>query len=76
MKDESRASKQRRPVAQITEAALADDLAALIHEFVELHMGLEESGGMAGSLGEWMVERMDEIETELRKRRTQTAVQP
>lgn len=34
----------------------------------DLRWSIKESGGMAGSPGEWIVERLDEIRAELTKR--------
>jgi len=68
--------KHQKPASTLTEAALTDELAVLGREWDEFRAGLDEDGGMAGSPGEWMVERMDELETELRKRRARKKVQP
>lgn len=45
---------------------ITDELAALDTQWEEYHRDLE---GKSGSPGEWMVERMDELETELKRRR-------
>lgn len=46
---------------------LGDELDALTQQFRDYRAGLE---GKSGSPGEWMVERMDELETELTRRRS------
>jgi hypothetical protein len=44
---------------------ITDELDALDTQWDEFHANCE---GMSGSPGEWMIERMDELETELRRR--------
>jgi hypothetical protein len=57
---------RRKPARQMTDDAIAAELTQLGKEFDDFREGLE---GMAGSPGEWMVERMDELNTERRRRR-------
>jgi len=45
------------------------ELADLDRRWEELRKSLEESGGMSGSPGEWIVERSGELDYELRRRR-------
>ena len=47
--------------------ALSAELAEMRTRFDAFRNDLDE--GMAGSPGEWMVERMDELETELKRRK-------
>jgi hypothetical protein len=56
---------KERPVRRMSDDELTAELDKLGKEFDEFRDGLE---GMSGSPGEWMVERMDEIETEQRRR--------
>lgn len=46
---------------------ISDELDTLETRFREMREDLEE-GGMSGSPGEWMVERMGELETEMQRR--------
>ena len=56
---------REKSARRMTDDAIAAELARLGKEFDEFCDGLE---GMSGSPGEWMVERMDELETERRRR--------
>ncbi len=51
-----------------TDDQLAAELKALGDKWHEFRDGLDEDGGMAGSPGEWMIERMSELETEQKRR--------
>ena len=44
------------------------ELFSLEAKLQELYAALEESGGHGGSPGEWIYERIDELETELDRR--------
>lgn len=52
----------------MTVKEISDELDVLGNQWDNIRATLEESGGMSGSPGEWMVERMDELETELKSR--------
>jgi hypothetical protein len=52
----------------LTDVEIAEDLNAFSRHFSEFRGGVKEEG-MAGSPGEWMYERMNELETEQRRRR-------
>ena len=54
------------PAAQLTTKQLSDELDVMAEKFRDFRDGLE---GMSGSPGEWMVERMYELETELKRRK-------
>lgn len=55
-----------RPAAQMTDEELTCELSLLEKRFKGLREDLDE--GHAGSPGEWMVERMCELETEQSRR--------
>lgn len=55
------------PATEMTVKQISDELDAMDERFRRFR---RECDGMAGSPGEWMVERMDELETELKRRRT------
>lgn len=55
-------------VIDMTENELAAELMRLEVLWDEVNADLVESGGMAGSPGEWIIERMDEIRTEQMQR--------
>lgn len=52
----------------MTAEEIGAEIADLDRRFHEMMMALEEDGGMAGAPGEWMTERIGELETELRRR--------
>ena len=52
--------------SKLSDKEIADELESLGRKWDEFRADLE---GMAGSPGEWMVERMDELETEQRRRK-------
>jgi hypothetical protein len=54
------------PANALPSSALAAELEQLARKWDRLMS--DEFDGHGGSPGEWMVERMDEIETELRRR--------
>ena len=54
-------------VKRMTITAIENELAALGVQFEEFRANCD---GHGGSPGEWMIERMDELDTELRKRMT------
>lgn len=58
--------RSREPGA-MTVRQINDELNVLEAKFREMREELE-GGGMSGSPGEWMVERMGELETEMRRR--------
>lgn len=47
---------------------IAAELERLDRAWIRVGEALAESGGSQGSPGEWIIERMDELETELRRR--------
>jgi len=59
----------QKPAKDMTDLDIARELDVLDTQVDELRSDLEESGGMSGSPGEWIYERMDELETEMRRRR-------
>lgn len=54
--------------SKMSNEEISQELARLTVEWNAFRDGLEVDDGMAGSPGEWMVERMDELETEQRRR--------
>jgi hypothetical protein len=54
------------PATGLTTKQIGDELDVLEQKFRDMREGLE---GMSGSPGEWMVERMGELETELGRRK-------
>lgn len=58
----------RPPARQMSDNELDAELRELFAKWDDLRKDLEESGGMSGSPGEWLVERMDEIEAEKSRR--------
>jgi hypothetical protein len=58
----------QHPAKNIATAELWRELAKTQEEWDQLRADLEESGGHSGSPGEWLYERMNEIETELGRR--------
>jgi hypothetical protein len=59
---------ETRPARQMSNDEIESEIGELIAKWDDLRKDLEESGGMSGSPGEWMVERMDELETERLRR--------
>lgn len=57
-----------KSAAAMTDGEIAAELEALDRQWSELRAALEESGGHSGSPGEWMVERMWELEGEQNRR--------
>ena len=55
---------------QMSDNDIETELRKLFAKWDELQKDLDESGGMSGSPGEWMVERMDELEGEKSRRLT------
>jgi hypothetical protein len=55
---------------QMSDNDIDTELRELFAKWDELQKDLDESGGMSGSPGEWMVERMDELEGEKSRRLT------
>lgn len=55
-----------KPAAKLTDAEIARELVDLGVKWKEFRDDLDEGHG--GSPGEWMVERMDELETEQKRR--------
>ena len=53
----------------MTDADLAAELADREREWDEMCAALEECGGCSGSPGEWLAERMDELQTEIGRRK-------
>lgn len=53
------------PARDMTVKQISDELDVLAQMFRDYRDGLD---GKSGSPGEWMVERMDELETELKRR--------
>lgn len=53
------------PAKQMTVKQISDELDVLSQKWRDYRDGLD---GHQGSPGEWMVERMDELETELKRR--------
>lgn len=54
-----------KPARQLTTKQIRLELDELDDQWKQFRKDLE---GMSGSPGEWMVERMDELETELKRR--------
>lgn len=52
----------------MTDDELSTERKKLETQWDELQKDLEESGGMSGSPGEWIVERLDEINSERTRR--------
>lgn len=52
----------------MSDADLAAELTYREKEWDDLRDALEECGGMSGSPGEWLAERMDALEHEQRRR--------
>lgn len=57
---------QQKPAKDMTDVAIAAELDELDIRWEKFRANLD---GMAGSPGEWMIERMDELETEQKRRR-------
>jgi hypothetical protein len=57
-----------RPATLMSDILLHAELKRLETWFDHVTEQLRNSGGASGSPGEWLVERMDEIETELKRR--------
>lgn len=55
-----------RPAKNMTDTEIIEELVELDDMFYEFRKDLD---GMSGSPGEWMVERIDELSTELERRR-------
>lgn len=55
-----------RPARVLSDSEICDELDSLEKKWKASRSGDEEGHG--GSPGEWMVERMDELETEQRRR--------
>lgn len=56
-----------KPASQMTDAAIAKELDTLEKEWDEFRSGDDDDYG-GGSPGEWMVERMGELEQEQKRR--------
>lgn len=52
----------------LTDHELALEITRLEHQWDNLFAALEESGGCSGSPGEWLTERLTELDSERRKR--------
>jgi hypothetical protein len=63
-----RTMSETTPARDMTPEAMRAELLALDVRWESLRDGLDESGGMGGSPGEWLVERMWELEAELKRR--------
>lgn len=57
-----------RAAASMSDSEIANELAELNAKWDDMHRELMESGGMSGSPGEWMHERMGELEHEYSRR--------
>ena len=57
------------PARRLSDAQLAAEEAWLGARWDALHDSMEESGGHSGSPGEWIWERLGELETEAKRRR-------
>jgi len=55
----------QKPASEMTDAAIAAELDALDTQWTEFRQDCE----MSGSPGEWMIERMGELEAEQKRRR-------
>lgn len=53
-----------RRAIDMSDDEITNELGELSAKWGDLRKELEECGGHSGSPGEWMVERMDELETE------------
>lgn len=62
------AREHTKRAREMTDAELLAELNVLGRKWDDLRAALEESGGASGSPGEWIYERMGEIETEQRRR--------
>jgi hypothetical protein len=60
--------RETKPASKMTDSQIAIELKKLEREWDDLRDDLEESGGMSGSPGEWLYERMNELETEQKRR--------
>ncbi len=60
---------------QMSDNDIETELRKLFAMWDELQKDLDESGGMSGSPGEWMVERMDELEGEKSRRLTMSDIE-
>lgn len=63
-------ARWRKKATTLTDAEIKHDLLAFENHFCEFRREVDEDGGMAGSPGEWMYERMSELETEQSRRTT------
>jgi hypothetical protein len=66
MTDWIRDAPNRTPLARMTDDQLAAELKLLGDQWDESH---KDEEGHGGSPGEWIVERMGELETEQKRRR-------
>lgn len=58
-----------RPAKDLTTKQISDELDTLDAKWRDLRAALEECGGASGSPGEWLIERMGELETEMERRK-------
>jgi hypothetical protein len=56
------------PATQMTDQQISAELASMDLQWEELQRHLDECGGMAGSPGEHLYERTNELETEQNRR--------
>ena len=59
----------RKPATRMSVMAIVKELDALGTKWDAFRKEIAEDGGWGGSPGEWMVERMGELEHELKRRR-------
>jgi hypothetical protein len=58
----------RRPANTLTDREIATEIDWLNVQLDELFDAMEESGGRSGSPGEWITERLGELEAEVERR--------
>jgi hypothetical protein len=59
-----------KPARDMTDSDLAAEMTDLGKQWDDMRRALDECGGMSGSPGEWMWERMAEIEAEQKSRQS------
>lgn len=64
----TRPSTINKPAYMLSDAQINAEEAWLGREWDEMRDALDESGGPSGSPGEWIWERLGELETEMRRR--------
>lgn len=55
--------------SEMSDQAIAAEMTVRERQWEEMMAPLEESGGASGSPGEWLTERLDELDTEIQRRK-------